>query len=129
MQPVPQGNNVAMITNGAGPVIAAIDNFERLGLSVAEISDNTIQHLKDHYPPTYVIGNPCDITGSASADDYRIAIQAFMDDPNVDIIDAMVCISDDPLEESIVDILESFQKQGRKPILVELWGDLYTQDL
>ena len=45
-QPVPQGNRVAMITNGAGPVIAAIDNFERLGLAVAEISDNTIKTLK-----------------------------------------------------------------------------------
>src|ERR671923_945638 len=63
-QPVPKGNRVAMITNGAGPVIAAIDNFERLGLAVAEISDKTIKDLKEHYPPTYVIGNPCDITGS-----------------------------------------------------------------
>jgi 3-hydroxypropionyl-CoA synthetase (ADP-forming) len=52
-QPVPKGNRVAMITNGAGPVIAAIDNFERLGLAVAEISDKTIKDLKEHYPPTY----------------------------------------------------------------------------
>jgi 3-hydroxypropionyl-CoA synthetase (ADP-forming) len=128
-QPVPQGNRVAMITNGAGPVIAAIDNFERLGLAVAEISDNTIKRLKDHYPPTYVIGNPCDITGSATADDYRIAIQAFMDDPNVDIIMPWFVFQDDPLEESIVDILESFQKQGRKPILVGAMGGPFTQKI
>jgi 3-hydroxypropionyl-CoA synthetase (ADP-forming) len=126
-QPVPKGNRVAMITNGAGPVIAAIDNFERLGLAVAEISSNTLAKLKEHYPPTYVIGNPCDITGSATADDYRYAIQAFMDDPNVDIIMPWFVFQDDPLEETIVDILQGFQKQRKKPILVGAMGGPFTQ--
>jgi 3-hydroxypropionyl-CoA synthetase (ADP-forming) len=128
-QPLPKGNRVAMITNGAGPVIAAIDNFERLGLAVAEISDKTIKDLKEHYPPTYVIGNPCDITGSATADDYRFAIQAFMDDPNVDIIMPWFVFQDDPLEENIVEVLETFQKQLRKPILVGAMGGPFTQKI
>lgn len=128
-QPVPKGNRVAMITNGAGPVIAAIDNFERLGLAVAEISSNTLAKLKEHYPPTYVIGNPCDITGSATADDYRYAIQAFMDDPNVDIIMPWFVFQDDPLEETIVDILQDFQKQRKKPILVGAMGGPFTQKI
>jgi 3-hydroxypropionyl-CoA synthetase (ADP-forming) len=128
-QPVPKGNRVAMITNGAGPVIAAIDNFERLGLAVAEISDGTIKNLKEHYPPTYVIGNPCDITGSATADDYRFAIQAFMDDPNVDLIMPWFVFQDDPLEENIVEVLENFQKQQRKPILVGAMGGPFTQKI
>ena len=128
-QPVPRGNRVAMITNGAGPVIAAIDNFERLGLAVAEISKKTIKDLKEHYPPTYVIGNPCDITGSATADDYRFAIQAFMDDPSVDIIMPWFVFQDDPLEESIVDVLQGFQKQRLKPILVGAMGGPFTQKI
>jgi 3-hydroxypropionyl-CoA synthetase (ADP-forming) len=128
-QPVPRGNRVAMITNGAGPVIAAIDNFERLGLAVAEISNKTIKDLKEHYPPTYVIGNPCDITGSATADDYRFAIQAFMDDPGVDIIMPWFVFQDDPLEESIVDVLQGFQKQRLKPILVGAMGGPFTQKM
>ena len=128
-QPLPKGNSVAMITNGAGPVIAAIDNFERLGLAVAEISPKTIAKLKEHYPPTYVIGNPCDITGSATADDYRFAIQAFMDDPNVDIIMPWFVFQDDPLEENIVDILQGFQKQRSKPILVGAMGGPFTQKI
>jgi 3-hydroxypropionyl-CoA synthetase (ADP-forming) len=128
-QPVPRGNRVAMITNGAGPVIAAIDNFERLGLAVAEISNKTIKDLKEHYPPTYVIGNPCDITGSATADDYRFAIQAFMDDPSVDIIMPWFVFQDDPLEESIVDVLQGFHKQRLKPILVGAMGGPFTQKM
>ena len=74
-QPVPKGNKIAMVTNGAGPIIAAIDNFERLNLELAQLSDQTMKSFKEHYPATYVIGNPCDVTGSASADDYRFAIQ------------------------------------------------------
>ncbi len=128
-QPVPSGGRVAMVTNGAGPIIAAIDQFERLGLSVAELSDQTKKSLKEHYPATYVIGNPCDITGSANADDYRFAIQAFMDDPNVDIIMPWFVFQDDPLEETIVDVLASFQKQKKKPILVGAMGGPFTKNI
>ena len=126
-QTVPKGNRVAMVSNGAGPIISAIDHFERLGLQIAEISDHTRNRLKQHYPPTYVIGNPCDITGSANADDYRFAIQTFMDDPNVDIIMPWFVFQDDPLEEAIVDVLATFQKQKQKPILVGAMGGPFTE--
>jgi len=128
-QPVPNSGRVAMVTNGAGPIIAAIDHFERLGLQVAELSEETKKSLKDHYPPTYVIGNPCDITGSANADDYRFAIQSFEDDPNIDIIMPWFVFQDDPLEESIVNVLASFQKQKKKPILVGAMGGPFTEKI
>lgn len=126
-QPVPNGSRVAMVSNGAGPVIAAIDHFEELGLVVAEISEASKRAFKEHYPPTYVIGNPCDITGSASADDYRFAIQTFIDDPNVDIIMSWFVFQDDPLEATIVDVLAEFQKNKKKPILVGAMGGPFTQ--
>ena len=128
-QPVPKGNRIAMVTNGAGPIIAAIDNFERLNLELAQLSDQTIKSFKEHYPATYVIGNPCDVTGSASADDYRFAIQSFLDDPNVDIVMPWFVFQDDPLEEKIVDILADFQKQKKKPILVGAMGGPFTEEI
>jgi 3-hydroxypropionyl-CoA synthetase (ADP-forming) len=128
-QPVPKGNKIAMVTNGAGPIIAAIDNFERLNLELAQLSDQTMQSFKEHYPATYVIGNPCDVTGSASADDYRFAIQSFLDDPNVDIIMPWFVFQDDPLEEKIVDILADFQKQKKKPILIGAMGGPFTEKI
>jgi 3-hydroxypropionyl-CoA synthetase (ADP-forming) len=128
-QPVPSGNRVAMVTNGAGPIIAAIDQFERLGLQLAELTDETKKKLKDHYPATYVIGNPCDVTGSANASDYRYAIQAFLDDPNVDIVMPWFVFQDDPLEETIVDVLGDFQKLMRKPILVGAMGGPFTKKI
>ncbi|HZE79100.1 MAG TPA: acetate--CoA ligase family protein [Nitrososphaeraceae archaeon] len=128
-QPPTMGNRIAMVTNGAGPIIAAIDHFERLGLQVAEISEKTKNALKEHYPPTYIVGNPCDITGSASANDYNFAIQTFMDDPGVDIIMPWFVFQDDPLEETIVDILSNFQKQKKKPILVGAMGGPFTKKM
>src|SRR5215203_1940096 len=128
-QPVSNGGRVAMVTNGAGPIIAAIDHFERLGLQVAELSEETKKSLKDHYPSTYVIGNPCDITGSANADDYQFAIQSFMDDPNIDIVMPWFVFQDDPLEETIVNVLASFQKQKKKPILVGAMGGPFTEKI
>ena len=128
-QPIPNGNRVAMVTNGAGPIIGAIDHFERLGLQIAEISNDTKNTLIEHYPSTYVIGNPCDVTGSASAEDYRFAIQAFMDDPNVDLIMPWFVFQDDPLEETIVDVLANFQKMRKKPILVGAMGGPFTEKI
>src|ERR671933_815042 len=128
-QPIPKGNRVAMVTNGAGPIIAAIDHFERLNLQIAEISEQTKEAFKEHYPSTYIIGNPCDITGSASVEDYKFAIQTFMDDPNIDIIMPWFVFQDDPLEETVVDVLANFQKQMKKPILVGAMGGPFTQKL
>ncbi len=128
-QPVPKGNRIAMVTNGAGPIIAAIDNFERLNLELAQLSDQTMKSFKEHYPATYVIGNPCDVTGSASADDYRFAIQAFLDDPNVDIVMPWFVFQDDPLEEKIVNILGDLQKKKKKPILVGAMGGPFTEKI
>lgn len=128
-QPIPKGNRVAMVTNGAGPIIAAIDQFEKLGLEVATLSEDSISTLKSHYPSTYVIGNPCDITGSANAADYKFAIQTFMDDPNIDIVMPWFVFQDDPLEESIIDVLAEFNKQKKKPLLVGALGGPFTQKM
>jgi len=128
-QPVPKGSRIALVSNGAGPMIAAIDQFEKYGLEVANIQDKTYKEMKEHYPPTFPTGNPMDVTGGAVAADYQFAIQKFMDDPNVDIIMPWFVFQDDPLEESIVDVLAEFQKHKKKPILVGCIGGPFTEKM
>ena len=128
-QPIPNGNRVALVTNGAGPVIAAIDHFERLGLQIANLSDETITKFKQNYPSTYVLGNPLDVTGSATAEDYKLAIETFLDDPNIDIVMPWFVFQDDPLDEVIVKYLTDFQKQNKKPILVGALGGPFTKEI
>jgi len=128
-QPAAKGNRAAMCSNGAGPMIGGIDHFERLGLELAKVTPKTLQEMKAHFPPTYVIGkgNPADVTGGANADDYRYTIEKFMEDPNVDIVMPWFVFQDDPLEETIIQYLADFSKQQKKPLLVGGNGGPYTQ--
>ncbi len=128
-QPAAGGPRVGLVSNGAGPMIGAIDQFEKYGLELGKVTEATLNEMKAHYPPTYVIGNgnPADVTGGANADDYRYAIQKFMDDPNIDIVMPWFVFQDDPLEETIIDYLGEFSKQGKKPLLVGGNGGPYTQ--
>jgi 3-hydroxypropionyl-CoA synthetase (ADP-forming) len=125
-QPAAKGNRVALVSNGIGPVISAVDHFERLGLEVAQITDATLKAFKEHYPPTFVIGNPMDVTGSATSSDYKFAIERFMEDPNVDIIMPWFVFQDDPLDENIVQVLAELNRMRRKPILAGAIGGPYT---
>ncbi|TBR09833.1 MAG: acyl-CoA synthetase [Candidatus Nitrosotenuis sp.] len=130
-QPAAKGNRAAMCSNGAGPMIGGIDHFERLGLELAKVTPKTLQEMKAHFPPTYVIGkgNPADVTGGANADDYRYTIEKFMEDPNVDIVMPWFVFQDDPLEETIIQHLADFSKQKKKPLLVGGNGGPYTQKI
>ena len=127
-QPAAKGPRVALVSNGAGPMIGAIDLFEKHGLELGRVSDETLKGMTAHYPPTYVLGNgnPADVTGGAGSEDYRYAIQKFTDDPNIDIIMPWFVFQDDPLDEKIVDVLAAFSKKGRKPLLVGANGGPYT---
>ncbi len=128
-QPAAKGNRVGLVSNGEGPMIGAIDQFEKFGLELGKVSESTLKEMKEHYPATYVIGNgnPVDVTGGANADDYRFAIQKFMDDPNIDIIMPWFVFQDDPLEETIIDHLGEFSNQAKKPLLIGGNGGPYTQ--
>lgn len=128
-QPPAKGNAVGLTSNGAGPMIGGIDHFERLSLSLAKISPNNLKSMIHHFPKTYVIGkgNPVDVTGGATAEDYQYVIKMFMSDPNVDIIMPWFVFQDDPLDEVIIKYLAQFSKSRKKPILVGGNGGPYTE--
>ena len=128
-QPAAEGNAAAMCSNGAGPMIGAIDHYERLDLELAQVSNESLEKMKKQFPPTYVIGkgNPVDVTGGATAEDYKFVIQTFLDDENVHIMMPWFVFQDDPLDEVIVDYL--VEASGKKPLLVGGNGGPYTQKM
>jgi 3-hydroxypropionyl-CoA synthetase (ADP-forming) len=130
-QPPAKGNKVAMCSNGAGPMISGIDHLDRLGLTIGKMSPRIIKQMKDRFPPTVPIhnGNPADVGGGATADDYRYVIQQFYDEKNVDIVMPWFVFQDDPLEEIIVDHLSDFSNKKTKPLLVGANGGPYTQKM
>ncbi len=130
-QPAAKGNKVAMCSNGAGPMIGGIDHLERLGLTIGKMSPRLIKKMKARFPPTVPIhnGNPADVGGGATADDYRFVIQQFYDEKNVNIAMPWFVFQDDPLEETIVDYLSNFSKKRKKPLLVGANGGPYTEKM
>ncbi len=130
-QPAAKGNKVAMCSNGAGPMIGGIDHLERLGLTIGKMSPRLIKKMKARFPPTVPIhnGNPADVGGGATADDYRFVIQQFYDEKNVNIAMPWFVFQDDPLEETIVGHLANFSKKRKKPLLVGANGGPYTEKM
>ncbi len=80
----PTGNRLAIVTNGGGPGVMATDCASDLGLVMATLSEATIEQLNQVLPHTWSHGNPVDIIGDAQADRYQHAVQACLEDPNVD---------------------------------------------
>jgi 3-hydroxypropionyl-CoA synthetase (ADP-forming) len=130
-QPAAKGNRVAMTSNGAGPMIGGIDHLERLGLTIGKLSPQLLKKMKARFPPTVPIhnGNPADVGGGATADDYKFVIQQFYDEKNIDIAMPWFVFQDDPLEETIVGYLDGFSKKKKKPLVVGCNGGPYTEKM
>ena len=90
-----------------------------------------MKKIKDHFPPTVPIhnGNPADVGGGATADDYRFVIQQFLDEKNIDIAMPWFVFQDDPLAETIVGYLAELSKKKKKPILAGGNGGPYTEKM
>ena len=78
------GNRLAIITNGGGPGVMAIDRAVDLGVAVATLSAETIERLNQVLPATWSHGNPVDIIGDATPERYRNAVSICMEDEGVD---------------------------------------------
>jgi len=129
MQPPAQGPGISMISNGAGPMVNAIDIFDRYDVEMAGILAESIQAMEAHYPAFYICKNPVDVTGSATSDDYHFAMECLDRDPNVHVIMNWFVFQDTPLDEKIVEVLEEMNRKSKKPILCAARGGAYTQHM
>jgi acetyltransferase len=85
-QPLPKGNRVAVLSNAGGPAILATDACVSLGLEMASFESKTTQYLKKNLPEEASVKNPVDILGDGGPDRYQMALEAIINDPNVDAI-------------------------------------------
>lgn len=74
------GKRLAILTNGGGMGVLAVDRLGDLGGTVAEISADTRARLDAVLPPTWSGSNPIDIIGDADATRYEAALDALLDD-------------------------------------------------
>ena len=79
-----RGDRLAIVTNGGGPAVMAVDRAADLGLQLAELAPATVQALDKLLPPQWPRANPVDILGDAGAERYRDAMRVCLADPGVD---------------------------------------------
>ena len=127
MQPPAQGNGISMVSNGAGPMVNAIDMFDANGLEIAAIENGSIETMEAHYPAFYICKNPVDVTGSATSEDYLFAMECLDKDPQAHVIMNWFVFQDTPLDEDIVAALDKMNRQSNKPILCGATGGPYTE--
>jgi acetyl coenzyme A synthetase (ADP forming)-like protein len=85
-QPLPKGRRVAILTNAGGLGILCADACEANGLLVQELSDETKRRLRDFLPATASVSNPVDMVASASAEDFRRAVEILFGAEGVDAL-------------------------------------------
>jgi acetyltransferase len=123
-----KGKNVTIITNGAGPSVAAADLCHELGLSLGNHSEKTLDNLRSSLPPYAVIGKYVDLTGSATSEDYEKTFKIILEDPNIDTILNFVVFLNPPISPDVVDVILNMQNHG-KPIVCWATGGDYANKL
>lgn len=82
----PPGKRLAILTNGGGIGVLAIDRLVELGGIPAAIGDETRQQLDAILPPTWSGSNPIDIVGDADAARYAATLELLLADKSNDAV-------------------------------------------
>lgn len=82
----PAGKRLAILTNGGGIGVLAVDRLADLGGIPAPMTAETRVKLDAVLPRTWSGANPVDIVGDADASRYAAALEVLLDDPGNDAV-------------------------------------------
>jgi acetyltransferase len=124
MQPLPNGERVAIITNAGGPGIMAADAAESLGLKMVSPGKESDAKLRTFMPAAGAFGNPIDVIGDADPDRYVKAFQVMQEDETIDAIVVVVTPQNmtKPLELAEKLGAASCKGGSKKPLLASFMG-------
>ena len=133
-QPLPLGDKVAIVTDGGGAGVMASDMVSDCKLKLAKFSSNVQIKLDEVFPSFYATGNPVDITGSATSEDYRIALEAVYNDSAVDsVVNICIPVIPDLDINEYMAITKDIAMRKEKPFVTSLVGgeeaDFATSEL
>lgn len=81
-----RGNRLAIVTNGGGPAIMAVDSLMQQGGKLASLTDPLLQKLNQILPHNWSHANPIDIGGDASEQRYYETVNTLLDSDDCDAI-------------------------------------------
>ncbi|MGF1701174.1 bifunctional acetate--CoA ligase family protein/GNAT family N-acetyltransferase [Photobacterium makurazakiensis] len=81
-----RGERLAIITNGGGPAIMAVDALSDRGGKLAQLSEETTSKLSNILPSCWSKSNPIDIIGDADIHRYEESIKVLLDSDDFDAL-------------------------------------------
>lgn len=126
-QPLPNGDNILVITNGGGFGVLSTDEIIARDLKLAKFSEKTKKALKKVLPSYANIHNPLDLIGDADAKRYENVLKIIEKDKNIDAVFCITLFQTVSLEPKVVDVLTKFNKRYKKPLIVCSSGGKYSQ--
>jgi acetyltransferase len=136
----PPGKRLAILTNGGGIGVLAIDRLSELGGIPAPITPETRERLNSVLPSTWSGSNPVDIVGDADSARYAAALEVLLADAANDAILVMnvqtaIAPADD-IAKTVTGIVKKYREARRgwaKPVLA-VWvgadqkiGDMFSE--
>ncbi|OAF01184.1 GCN5 family acetyltransferase [Bradyrhizobium centrolobii] len=125
----PTGKRLAILTNGGGIGVLAVDRLVELGGIPAPMTPDTRRNLDAVLPPTWSGANPVDIVGDADASRYAAALEVLLADPGNDavlVLNVQTAIaSAAEIAATLTERVRTYREQHRswaKPVLAAWVG-------
>jgi acetyltransferase len=121
-QPLPENDQVAIITNAGGPGVMSTDAVGDSRLGMASFSDETLDTFSESLPEEGNIYNPVDIVGDADNDRFREALDVALGDENVGCALVLSCPTAVLDYEQLARDTVTLQKEHGKPVAACFMG-------
>ncbi|MEK6909195.1 MAG: CoA-binding protein [Nanoarchaeota archaeon] len=123
-----ESNRIQIITNGGGYGIISTDAISASKhLKMADMSSITAGEIRKKTPGHMNVGNPLDLLGDATTERYRDALNATLDDKNVDGVLFIVLYQTPLVTTEIVEVITEAHHNSKKPIVVVSTGGEFTE--
>lgn len=122
-QPVPEGENIAIITNAGGPGVITTDEISQKGLELAEFSSQTKEKLEEEMPDESTPHNPLDVIGDAGHERYRKALETVLEEENVDAVLVVLTPQANTEIRKTAKTIVKAEKETDKPIFASFMGE------
>ncbi|WP_372910806.1 acetate--CoA ligase family protein [Salinigranum sp.] len=121
-QPLPENDQVAIITNAGGPGVMSTDAVGDSRLGMASFSDETLDTFSESLPEEGNIYNPVDIVGDADNDRFREALDVALGDENVGCALVLSCPTAVLDYEQLARDTVTLQEEHDKPVAACFMG-------
>ena len=122
-----RGNRLAIVTNGGGIGVMAADRLADLSLPVPRLAAQTVRLLASVLPRPGAIANPVDLSGDATPDHYRRAVEICLHAAEVDAVLAILCPQAMTQPQAVAEQMVALAKSQPKPLLACWLGESQVQ--